>query len=509
MGKGLNDTVTLDEFTKFMQQRSLDAKFSVMDQRLLFEKFDKSFTNRLRVGDVVEYCNSAREPSHELGYRDSGDLKSHVANLLEKRRMQSKLTPGATETLKQLRSALRNLDPQSTGFITREKMAWALGSEYLALEMDPSEASRAIEEIVAVGKARKGVVKPADDNNLVSYDAFVTYLGLCNSDPNYHPFYDARSSQISAQQRKLIELDEALKSPEIAARLKDLSEKYLRGRFGAAPSETARLSEVATKPKSSVGDDSRLPSLTEASKDQSIPPSPSADIPSSPAVSSRMRRTGSPTGKLFNSDIIGNQTLRMTQSLDASIIRHSLMREEAQTRKALHQRGTWDGLEATDPKSALYAAPTERFHTTTADYFPPLKYAPSEPVSRDRISDSEMALRRKEELTRQRAARYKANTDITRNRLEYERFLSEVRDMEREKQKGGDMLKYEKTVLLLDMNRFRKREVENMQRKANPQLFGRMWGGDFGGFHHDRDGRSFDTTYLVDFSNGTVESKRL
>jgi hypothetical protein len=508
MGKGPNDSVTLDEFTKFMQQRSLDAKYSVMDQRLLFEKFDKSFSNRIRVGDVIDYCNSAREPRHELGYRDSGDLKSHVANLLEKRRMQNKLTPGATETLKQLRSALRNLDPQSTGFITREKMAWALGSEYLALEMDPAEASRAVEEIVAVGKARKGVVKPADDNNLVSYDAFVTYLGLCNSDPNYHPFYDARSSQISAQQRKLIELDEALKSPEIAARLKELSEKYLQGRFGAAPAGDTKPTST-----SSVETKSRLPALTQASKEQSGPQSPasvpSADFPTSPTVSARSRRSGSPTGKLFNPPDMGDQTLRMTQSLDASIIRHALMREEAQTRKVYHQRGSWDGLEATDPSSALYADSTERFQTTTADYFPPLKYAPSEPVTRDRISDSETAFRRKEELTRQRAARYKANTDITKNRLEYERFLSEVRDLEREKQKGGDMLKYEKTVLLLDMNRFRKREVENMQRKANPPLFGRMWGGDFGGFHHDRDGRSFETTYLVDFSNGAMESKRL
>lgn len=518
MGKDKNDMVSLDEFSSFMEQRRLDAKFSVMDQRLLFEKFDPSFSNRLRVGDVIDYCNSAREAKHELGYRDSGDLKSHVANLLEKRRMQNKLTPGATETLKQLRSALRNLDPQSTGFITLEKMKWALGSDYLALEMDPAEASRAIEEIVAVGKARRGVVKPADDNNLVSYDAFVTYLGLCNSDPNYHPFYDARAGQISAQQHKLIQLDEALRSPAVAVRLKELSDKYIQGRIGpgAPPPDPLSSRQPSSTPAQQEGAHfSSLPDIPKLHHQLA----PGDQPPTSPAVgketgapSASRRGVGmSPKDKLLSSsNDMSDRTMQMTQSLDASILRHAMMREEAEVRKSVHQRGTWDGLEATDRHSAMYADSTERFQTTTSDYFPPLKYAPSEPVTRDRLGDSELAFLKRAELTRQRAARYKANTDVTKNRLEYERFLSEVRDIQREKQKGGDMLKYEKTVLLLDMNRFKKREVENMQRKANPPLYGRMWGGDFGGSHKEHDSRSFETTYLVDFSSSAgAESKRL
>lgn len=139
MQKQPGDTCSLDEFSSFLQKRHLDANFSMNDQRLMFEKFDKNFSNVISVSDVLNYCG-AESTEKDLTIRDAGEVKTHVIDLLEKRRIASKLSLEATQTQKQLRSAFRNLDPDSTGFITKEKMEWALGTEYLALDLTPEEA---------------------------------------------------------------------------------------------------------------------------------------------------------------------------------------------------------------------------------------------------------------------------------------------------------------------------------------------------------------------------------
>jgi Ca2+-binding EF-hand superfamily protein len=513
MNKSENDFISLDEFSKFLQKRHLDNNFSALEQRLMFEKFDKNFEGKINVGDVLNYVGS-HEVKHNLTFRDSGEVKTHVIDLLEKRRIKSKLNLGATETMKQLRSAFRNLDPDSTGYISKDTLRWALGPEYLALEITQEEATNAIEEIAATSKVRRGGVKAVNQDDYVSYDSFVHYLGLCNVDPNYHPFYDQRAQQLSFMQHKIIELDKSLQDPNRAAELKRVADKYgiqqkkasmLRSLSGGAEKDhqqQEQQQQPSDAPSDAVGSPSGGISRGAAEEhyDGGTAERGKAAF-ESPKAARRGKPPKDPSGKIFQQSL--NDSFASSGSrrahVDETIVRHAEMREETLQRRAVHQKGIWEGAAASDRSSPLYIDDRDRFHTVNAEYFPRLVYEPSKPVQRDRVGDSSLAYWEKEMKHEKRAQRIRANKQVTQDRLEYERFVDGMRQEEREKRKAQDLLNYEQTVLVRDMHRYNKRAVEVMQRKARPEAFTSMWAGHWVGHHKKPDDRDFGTTYLLGY----------
>lgn len=529
MKKTEGDTITLNEFSSFLQKRHLDGNFSMNEQRLLFEKFDKGFTNRIKVCDVLNYCG-AEAVSADDTTRGAFEVKTHVIDLLEKRRMASKLSLEAGETQKQLRSAFRNLDPDSTGFISKEKMEWALGPQYLALDLTPEEAREAVNNIAAEGKKRRGGVKAVDDKESVNYDAFVHYLGLRNVDPNYHPFYDSRSQQLSYMQRKIATLDTSLKDPARLEQLKSLE-------AGASASKLHMLNKTSSGAQSApnIGQGPLMAESFPLSKDEmmstnqhhddmshSATSSPSKLLPLSPGpdegtfgspISKKRGGAGKETEKMFSKrgTARGSNPATLTRQdsshVDASLITQMIMRDETLNRRAFHQKGIWEGVSAVDQSLPLYISDRDRFHTTSAEYFPKLTYEPSKAVERDRVGDSSVVFREKEERYKRRAARLHQNMEITENRLKEEKFLEELRKDERDKRKAKDILSYEQTVLVRDMNKFKKREMEVMQRKPHMNQYQKMWGSQMD-VRNKNDERDFGTTYMVGFGgslyNGPV-----
>ena len=518
MCKKEGDSITLDEFSSFLQRRHLDANFSMNEQRLMFEKFDKKFNNRINVSDVLSYCGS--EPGkHEFSYRDAGEVKTHVIDVIEKRRIASKLSLEVGETQKQLRSAFRNLDPDSTGFISKEKLEWALGPEYLALNLSPEEAKEAVRNIVAEGKKRKGGVKAENTADSVNYDAFVHYLGLLNSDPNYHPFYDSRSQQLSYMNRKIAELDAAVNDPERLKRAKELERNAQLSKLHLLNSPTGAKTapNIGTVEQHAESFPCRAEDLMEpqdfdmtfnsaASSPSKLVPSsaaPDADTFGSP-ISTKHRATGKTNEKIFRKDkSLERPSPRMltrsdSSHLDDSIIQQQVTREQTEKRRAFQQKGIWEGLGPVDQTTPLYCTARDRFHTTSAEYFPKLIYEPSRPVERDRIGDSSVAFQKNANRRAGRASRLKHNLTVTANRLEERKFLDSLRADEREKRKAMDLLSYEQTVLVRDMNKFKKREVEVMQRKPVMNQYTKMWGSHMQNKSKDDD-RDFGTTYMLGF----------
>lgn len=524
MNKSENDLVSLDEFSRFLQKRHLDNNFSALEQRLMFEKFDKNFEGKINVGDVLNYMGS-HELQHHMTYRDSGEVKTHVIDLLEQRRIKSKLNLGANETMKQLRSAFRNLDPDSTGYISKDTLRWALGPEYLALEITQDEATNAIEEIASTSKVRRGGVKAVNQDDSVSYDSFVHYLGLCNVDPNYHPFYDQRAQQLSFMQHKIIELDKSLQDPSRAAELKRVADKYgiqqkkatlVRGISGSQSTPVLKGSARQLQQGDATdGDPSggKHPSggiTTEEeadreNRDDSAPSEKGKTAFESPKASRRGKPPRDSSGKMFQQSLndsfssVGHSSSTGSLHVDETILRHAEMRDETLQRRAIHQKGIWEGAAAVSRSSPLYIDEADRFHTVNAEYFPKLVYEPSKAVQRDRIGDSSLAYWEKELKHEKRAERIRANKQVTENRLEYERFVDTMRQEEREKRKAQDLLNYEQTVLIRDMHRYNKRAVEVMQRKARPEAFTPMWAGHWVGHHKKPDDRDFGTTYLLGY----------
>jgi Ca2+-binding EF-hand superfamily protein len=537
MHKKEGDVVTLDEFGAFMQKRHLDANFSANDQRLMFEKFDKTFESRINVSDVLNYCGNV-PAQHSAVYRDAGEVKTHVIALLETRRMASKLSLDARETKKQLRSAFRNLDPDSTGFISKEKMEWALGPEYLALDLKPDEAREAVSNIIAEGRKRKGGVKAEDARESVNYDAFVHYLGLLNCDPNYHPFYDSRSQQLTYMKRKIAGLDASINDPARLAAMRQLgvnaqssSLSYLNAAAAhpngagagagagtqSAPGLSGRGGGLDSPPSSpllhlddmlsaSAGSHSASPS---PDKLLSATHAPDAGTFGSPISSKTRSHKGS--DKMFSKREGGDGggdggggrgrpalTHSDSSHLADSMLSQMAMRGETDDRRARHQRGMWEGVCPMDTSTPLYCTQQNRFHTTSAEYFPKLTYEPSQAVQRDRVGDSSLAFRRKADRNAARAARLNANKEITSNRMKEEEFLATLRHDATDKRHATDILAYETKVLVRDMNKFKKREMEVMQRKPRMDQFGRMWGSQMQGQGREDD-RDFGTTYMLGY----------
>ena len=521
MKKTEDDFVTLDEFSTFLQKRRLDLNFSGLDQRLMFEKFDKSFHNKIKVSEVLNYIGD--EESTAKSYRDSGEVKTHIVDLLEKRRIQSKMNLETSEIQKQLRSAFRNLDPDSTGYISKDTLRWALGPEYLALEISPEEASNAIEEISQTYKKKKGGVKGLNSEDSVSYDAFVHYLDICNVDPNYHPFYDQRAAQFSYMQRKITALSSGLQDEERLGKLKEVADRYASTNKRDHIPKTMGLSKSAPLLTHSNNGSIEIPSYTDAEPSSMTPiqtqrselllQDPQGVARESfqspkPALKGKQKDT---SGKMFKNDLDNSHFSQQSSlsRMDDTMLTHARTRYETENRRIMHQKGLWSGTGAMDSSSPLYIDDQDRFRSMNAEYFPKLVYEPSKPVRRDRVGDADRAYLENEVKHEKRVQRIRANMQVTKDRLDYESFVSQLRDDERDKRKARDMLAYEQTVLVKDMNKHSKRAIEVMQRKSRKELSNQMWGGHrVVGDYRAPDDRDFGTTYLVGYGGSLYNGDR-
>ena len=79
-------------------------------------------------------------------------MRYTIADKLDDKRKESKLVMSARQTKMNLATNLRNLDPQSTGYVSREQMVWAMGNDFMKLKMTKDEARKAIEDIAATNK---------------------------------------------------------------------------------------------------------------------------------------------------------------------------------------------------------------------------------------------------------------------------------------------------------------------------------------------------------------------
>lgn len=137
-----------------------------------------------------------------------------------------KLVTSPRQAKVQLVRALRNLDPQSTGGLPKEKLKWALGPDYLNLQLTPEEIEHAVE------------LCPSNElSGMISYDKFVRVLNIRNNDPIADPFFDTRANQITKLRRRGAELDARSEDPDLCNRRDELMKICM---VGPGPDGVAR-----------------------------------------------------------------------------------------------------------------------------------------------------------------------------------------------------------------------------------------------------------------------------
>ena len=113
--------MTLEEFSKLLHKRNLDIYLPRDDQRLVFELFDKNHAVTIKVGDLLEYVKV--DPNQTLLPSPSSNLveiKANITAKLAQRRNAAKLADSARQMDQQLQRDLRSLDPDSTGYLSKE-----------------------------------------------------------------------------------------------------------------------------------------------------------------------------------------------------------------------------------------------------------------------------------------------------------------------------------------------------------------------------------------------------
>ena len=130
-----------------------------------------------------------------------------------------------------------------------------------------------------------------------------------------------------------------------------------------------------------------------------------------------------------------------------------------------HPRQQWKLLIKEDPKGS---APLQNFEdsaasalggetdssmftSTYSEYYPPLKYEPNMPVTRDNVSDADARNKILNERRRRRAARTKANLQVTKDRLEMQELDAMSRSLRRSQSVNEDQIRYQSTIFLNDL----------------------------------------------------------
>ena len=140
------------------------------------------------------------------------------------------------------------------------------------------------------------------------------------------------------------------------------------------------------------------------------------------------------------------------------------------------------------------------FNSTYREYFPPLKYEPNMPVTRDNLSDADTRIKILNDRRRRRAARTKANLQITKDRLEMDELQALSRSLQRSKSVNEDQIRYQSTIFLNDLKCYKKQPLTRMARKPNLTKSDRMWGGQISfDSKNERDSRDFNTTFRESF----------
>eukprot|EP00602_Paraphysomonas_sp_CaronLab_P000610 CAMPEP_0185022386 /NCGR_PEP_ID=MMETSP1103-20130426/5101_1 /TAXON_ID=36769 /ORGANISM="Paraphysomonas bandaiensis, Strain Caron Lab Isolate" /LENGTH=663 /DNA_ID=CAMNT_0027554433 /DNA_START=93 /DNA_END=2084 /DNA_ORIENTATION=- len=517
--KDATSKLTLDEFSEHLRKRNMDLYFPRDEQRLLFELFDKDHSNRVQISDLLEHSQSMDDSSIPSGTRWKSETKDLIFSKIDEQRGKEKLVQSPRQTKLQLVRTLRNLDPRSTGYVDKDQLKWALGPGYLNLNLTDEEIQAAVD-----------LCPPSSRTGKISYDKFVRVLDIRNTDPIADPFFDARANQITMLKKRLATLDAVANDKDLLDRRDELLKVCMVG-----PGESglaAFLDPMRTAPTTTQSSSLRMGSpekeaLEDMDQGRRAPP----------RLSHRQSS--------FNIDTTHYEEPEDDEQVDASGRRHfratmnhpsrsrvkypmtvDLAQAHSEHRESIpggRRRGPdavtdWgiiqhdssyppspDTRPATSSMLAtsksLSALETDsRYRSTQSEYYTPLEYKPSMPVTRPHvIGDAMRCAMEREERRRKRYERTQANMNAVSNYVELERISQTLNESLRAKGRVKEALHYESAAFHEDIKTYSRRPGHHMQRKPNPELFNKMWGGNL---QHDKkvvEDRDFSTTYARSF----------
>lgn len=501
------------------------------EQRLLFEQFDTHHSSSIGVSDVISQYSHASPniiTTERISEQKQKERNEKIISKIFLEREKQKLLVSPRQTTLQIARSLRNLDPHSTGFISKEELRWGLGKEYLNIALSDEEIDAVVE-----------LCPPDKHNGKISYDKFARMLDIRNDDPVVEPFFDARANQVTRMKNRIDTFDKAILDEKMLARREHLMKvchgdaQDRGGRNGSfdiyGQGGLSTLNKTVSCPELELSQSPvrgkkqhRHEEARPRHDDEGHAPYAHSDNSSHFRTGMKLRGKGGnqhqnsmdlTEGEHPSSPVAlmpGGKRLFHYAKFDEELLQHNM----SSSANSWHDQRSAPGTPAHNNylsqsmsvSASQAATDDDRFNTTSSSYFAPLLYRPSVPVTRPNVvGDSMRGAVERDERRRRRFQRTANNLQNFADFKELEDISAAMNDHMRCKGRALEALNYESIAIHNDAKKFLKQQVVTMQRKPNKALYDKMWGGDVEQSRKEvgrSDDRDFNTTYNGSFVMG-------
>ena len=448
--KNTGDTVTLPEFAEHLRRRNLDSMIALEDQELVWEQLKATPRGSIDVGSLSKAVDEVQKDVTG----DAADmlaLRDFLAQQVEERRKAGDLDKARSLGMQDQEDSLKK----------------AIGTKTFDLDIGAEEMEHVVDDLFQKKHTKE------------SHAKFSRFLRMTNVKLHNIPFYDLRSDELSRLKGRAKTLGEELMHPDLTTKLHTLRDQILTQKTQDLNNSRTSKLEALQKEEDRISSFYSRPGAASTAnlKDNLSPVKVPRDLTKSAS-------TGSfPT--------TGRDSLEQ----------HGISEEKSDAYMPTSF--------AESAASAMFGSPDPSMYSSTySEYYPPLLYEPNKPVTRENISDADakVQLRNKRRFLRQQ--RTVANTKVTKDRLEMERLAALNRQLNGERARTEDMIRYQSTVFLHDLKCYKKLPLQTMAKKPNLTKSDAMWGGSQ---RYDStsgpDNRDFQTTFKEGFKGHPAKSE--
>lgn len=486
--KQSGENISLRDFGEHIRKKGLDSDFPSEDQSVLFGIFDKKNEGIIMVSDLLNRI-------------ESGDPNCPIEGV-------------------QSRHAAAEPASSWTNRFTSEDSSEAAESYGI------SDDGTVIDgETLRDVFFRKGATKVIDKK-------LSKFINSGAVPVEFAPFYQQRSEELANRKKHAVLTDQKINSDAIKGRLEEL----IRIRETALQKRTARLvitggglQSLSLNTTLGTNSETSSPNGKDFSKAfpvshqlKSSPRSPSRGSPSprygdfdetSPDVSQRspLKPPSSPQPQSFqpvsDEELFAELQAEYTRNFSVDLRRTRIPPSMLASAAPSVGKRTFPEVDTEFARTGVgggygYADAPDASATTSRAYFSELIYEqPSARISREVVGDADRDSEARQRRRELRYERTKANLDVTTNRLEYDELHKQALQLTKNRNKNENMIRYESSIQLNDLKRFKDLPLQAMKKKPNFSVSDRMWGGQQ---REDSDGRDFATTYRTSFDSAVL-----